>query len=293
MKDTIRVVAVQFELRRVASVEDFYERLAFHVGVAGDYQADFVVFPELFTMQLLSAAPRKLSAAEGIDELTRHTPRLVEQLRDLALRRKVNIIGGSHLTRLANGEVRNICHVVLRDGTVHERHKIHPTSNERSGWSVTGGDHLAPVQTDCGPVGVAICYDSEFPELPRKLTDDGALILFVPFCTDSRQGYLRVRHCTAARTIENQIYAVMAGDVGVLTNVENMDINFAQSCVLAPCDIPFARDGVMADVTENLEGIAVADLDMKLIAWARSEGSVRNLADRRSDLYRVEWTRKS
>jgi predicted amidohydrolase len=51
------------------------------------------------------------------------------------------------------------------------------------------------IQTDIGPIGVLICYDSEFPELARRLVDEGARIIFVPFCTDNRQGYLRVRYC--------------------------------------------------------------------------------------------------
>ena len=49
-----------------------------------------------------------------------------------------------------------------------------------------------------------ICYDSEFPELARHLADQGAMILFVPFCTDTSNGYYRVRHCAQARAIELQ-----------------------------------------------------------------------------------------
>jgi predicted amidohydrolase len=145
------------------------------------------------------------------------------------------------------------------------------------------------IPTDCGPIGVLICYDSEFPELARRLVDEGARMLFVPFCTDNRQGYLRVRYCSQARAIENQCYVVLSGNVGNLPNVENMDIQYAQSCILTPCDFPFARDGVAAEASENVETVTVADLDLSDLAWAKSQGTVRNLRDRRFDLYKTVW----
>ncbi len=135
-----------------------------------------------------------------------------------------------------------------------------------------------------------ICYDSEFPELARRLTDEGARILFTPFCTDSRQGYLRVRYCCQARAIENQLYVVTSGCTGNLPNVENMDINYAQSAILTPCDFPFAREGIAAEINENVEAVVMADLDLTDLSWARAQGTVRNLRDRRFDLYRVQWT---
>ena len=126
--------------------------------------------------------------------------------------------------------------------------------------------------------------------LCRRLADEGARIIFVPFCTDSRQGYLRVRYCAQARAIENQCFTVLSGNVGNLPNVANMDIQYAQSCILTPCDFPFARDGIAAEASENVEMVTVADLNLATLAWARYEGSVRNFRDRRLDLYRTTWS---
>src|SRR5690606_17915391 len=110
--------------------------------------------------------------------------------------------------------------------------KIHPTPNEKFWWNIKGGDELSVINTDCGPVGVLICYDSEFPELARHLADQGANIIFIPFLTDERQSYNRVRYCAQARAIENQCYVAMAGNVGNLPRVQNMDIHYAQSCII-------------------------------------------------------------
>jgi len=161
--------------------------------------------------------------------------------------------------------------------------------NEVYWWNIEGGHSLNAIQTDCGPIGVLICYDAEFPELTRHLADQGIQILFVPFCTDERQSYLRVRYCCQARAIENQFYVVMSGNVGNLPGVANMDIQYAQSCILTPCDFPFARDGIAADTTPNVEMVAFADLRPETLQMARNSGTVQNLRDRRHDLYSVKW----
>lgn len=292
LPDTVRVGTVQYKQRRVHSFEEFLDVVAYFVDVVADYKGDFVVFPELFTLQLLSIENQRLSPAESIEALTKYTPRFREAMRDMALRYNINIIGGSHPTRVESGRVENISYVFLRDGTVHEQPKIHPTPNEVYWWNIEGGSKLNAIQTDCGPIGVLICYDAEFPELARHLTDQGIQILFVPFCTDERQSYLRVRYCCQARAVENQTYVVMSGNVGNLPNVANMDIQYAQSCILTPCDFPFARDGIAADTTPNVETVAIADLRPDTLTMARNSGTVKNLRDRRHDLYHLQWRGK-
>ena len=287
--ESVRLATCQFQARAVASFEEFIRNVEYFVDVASDYRSDFIVFPELFTLQLLAFEKRELSPAEAIDRLTEHTPNLVAELSRMALSYNINIIGGSHPTRADDGDIQNVAYVCLRDGSVHSQEKIHPTPNERYWWNIKGGDRIDAIQTDCGPIGVLICYDSEFPELARRLVDEGARIVFVPFCTDSRQGYLRVRYCSQARAIENQCYVVLSGNVGNLPNVENMDIQYAQSCILTPCDFPFARDGIAAEASENVETLTISDVNLADLTWARAEGTVQNLSDRRFDLYRIHW----
>ena len=291
-QDVVRVATVQYLQRKVDSFEDFVKYVRYFVDVVADYKGDFVVFPELLTLQLLSIEDQELSPSESIEALTKYTPRFKEVMRDMALSFNVNIIAGSHPTRVESGRVENIAYVFLRDGRIFEQPKIHPTPNEVYWWNIEGGDKLEVIDTDCGPIGVLICYDSEFPELSRHLVAQGVQILFVPFCTDERQGYLRVRYCCQARAVENQIYVIMSGNVGNLPNVANMDIQYAQSCILTPCDFPFARDGIAADTTPNVETVAFADLRPEELLTARNNGTVQNLKDRRHDLYQVKWLKR-
>jgi predicted amidohydrolase/GNAT superfamily N-acetyltransferase len=285
----VRVAAVQYQMRAVTSFEEFAQQVEYFVDSVSDYKADFAVFPELFTLQLLSIDNKHIPAAQAIAALSRYTEQLKELMSHLAVAYNVNIIGGTHPSREADGEVYNICYIYLRDGSVYQQRKIHPTPSERYWWNIRGGNSVNVIETDCGPIGVLVCYDCEFPELPRHLIDQGMHILFVPFMTDERQSYLRVRYCAQARAVENQCYVVMAGNVGNLPAVENIDVQYAQSCVLSPCDFSFARDGIAADTTPNVEMVAIADLSIDALLSARQGGTVRNLKDRRFDLYSVQW----
>ncbi|HET7301661.1 MAG TPA: carbon-nitrogen hydrolase family protein, partial [Oleiagrimonas sp.] len=289
LPDSVRVASVQYQQRPIASFGDFAAQVEYFTDIAADYNSDFVAFPELITLQLLSTEDYELSPFDTIRKLSEYTPEVKKLFSRLAVDYNINIIAGSHPTEQPNGDIHNVCYVCLRDGSIHEREKLHPTPSERNVWNITGGENAAVIPTDCGPIGVMICYDTEFPEVARHLVDQGALMLFVPFCTDVREGYLRVRYCAQARAIENQCYIVMSGNVGNLPRVNNFDIQYGQSCILTPSDFPFARDGIAADSTPNIETVLFADLRLESLATARNSGTVQNLKDRRFDLYETRW----
>lgn len=293
LPSSVRVATVQFQMRRISAIDEFEEQVEYWIDVASDYNADFVVFPELFTLELLSIEKKKLGPVEAIEKVADYTDRYCRFMERMAVSYNINIVGGSHPTRVEGGEMRNISYVFLRDGSTHTQEKLHPTPSERRWWNIRGGYGASVIPTDCGPIGVMICYDSEFPEMARHLVDQGAMLLFVPFCTDERRGYLRVRYCCQARAVENQCYVVTSGVVGNLPNVENMDIHYAESAILTPSDFPFARDGVAADTAPNTETIAIADLSIDDLLTSRQSGAVQNLRDRRFDLYRVDWAERT
>jgi predicted amidohydrolase len=155
-----------------------------------------------------------------------------------------------------------------------------------------GGDKLKCFDTDFGKIGILVCYDVEFPELARMLSDEGMKILFVPFWTDTKNAYQRVRLCSQARAIENECYVAITGSVGNLPRVENMDIQYSQSAVFSPSDFAFPHDAIVAEATPNTEMTLIADLDLDLLKDLNTSGAVRNLRDRRKDLYSVSWVVK-
>jgi predicted amidohydrolase/ribosomal protein S18 acetylase RimI-like enzyme len=281
----VRICAVQYQMRRIVSFEEFAKQCAYFVDVASDYKCDFILFPELFTMQLLSFIKAERPGL-AVRKLAEYTPQYLELFSGLALRHDINIIGGS-IFAVEHERLYNIAYLFHRNGGIDKQYKLHVTPNERRWWGVEPGKTLEVFETDKGKISIQICYDVEFPELGRLAAEQGAEIFFVPFCTDERYGYLRVRYCAQARCIENHVYVALAGNVGNLPDVENMDVQYAQSGILTPSDIPFSRDAVASECTPNIETVIVDDVDLELLSRHKQTGNVLNWKDRRTDLYEV------
>jgi predicted amidohydrolase/ribosomal protein S18 acetylase RimI-like enzyme len=281
----VRVAAVQHQVRRTQNFQAFADQLEYFVEAASGYRADFVVFPEFVSMQLLSQPGlERLAAREGVLKLATLANEYLELVSSLARRFGIHIIAGTHPMEL-RGTLYNVCPFVFPDGRIQLQPKLHITPGEKAYWGLEGGSDLGLMHTPKAKVGVLICYDVEFPEAARYLSDRGAEILFVPYCTDDRQGYCRVRVCSQARAIENQIYVVTAGIIGNLPSVAAMDIHYGQAAVFTPSDFEFARDGIQAEADPNVEMLLVTDLDIDDLHRTRASGSVRPRLDRRRDLF--------
>lgn len=283
----VRLAAVQWQMRKVASFEDFAQQSRFFVDVASDYRCDFVVFPELFTLQLLSLASN-VRPGLAARELAAWTPQYLELFGALAVEYNINIVGGSQFT-IEDGRLYNIAYLFRRNGTMAKQYKLHITPSERRWWGVEGGKSLEVFETDRGRVAINVCYDVEFPELARVAARHGAQLLFVPFNTDQRSGYLRVRHCAQARAIENHLAVVIAGCTGNLPSVPNADIHYAQSAILLPCDVAFPRDGVADECQPNAETVVISEVDVAQLRRHRATGSTTNWNDRRHDLFELHY----
>lgn len=278
-----RIACIQYQLRAISDFKAFEEQVSFFVDSAEDYGADFILLPEFFSTQLMSFLPEK-EPVNAIRHLAEYTDEVKALLCGLAKRFGVHIIGGTHPT-VREGRLYNTSFFFWPDGSSAHQDKIHITPTEREYWRVEAGDGLRVFETEKGKVAIAICYDCEFPELVRSLADAGAEIVFVPFCTDDRQGFLRVLYSAHARAIENQFFVAIAGTVGNLPRVAYMATNYGRAAILTPSDFMFARDGIAAEGDVGQEMIVVADVDLDLIEEARKNGSVTNFYDRRRELY--------
>jgi predicted amidohydrolase len=208
----------------------------------------------------------------------------MELMARLAREHGVYIVAGSTPIE-RDGKIFNVSPLFTPDGRAVIQPKLHITPAERRDWGITAGDELRVISTPKARVGIVICYDSEFPEVARYLVDQGAEILFVPYCTDNRSAHLRVRLCCQARAIENQVYVATAGVIGNLPSVDAMDINYGRAAVFTPSDFEFARDGVQAQADSNVETVLVTDLDINDLYRSRASGSVTQRLDRRTDLF--------
>lgn len=286
-KTVVRVGALQWQMRQVPSFEIFKEQVEYFVDVVSGYNSDFVVFPEYFNAPLMSLSGGR-DDANAIRNLAGYTEELCEFMQSLAIQYNINVVAGS-MPQYQENVLNNVSFLFRRDGTYDAQYKLHITPDEDHYWGLKGGNKLNVFETDVGKIGILVCYDVEFPELARLLAEKGVQILFVPYWTDTKAAYLRVRRCAQARAIENECYVVITGSVGNIPNISNMDIQYSQSAVFSPSDFAFPHDAVIAEATPNTEMSLILDLDLDLLKELRHQGSVRNLANRRLDLYRVTW----
>lgn len=285
IKKVVRLGLVQWQMRPYKSVEEVLQQAEYFVDALSGYRSDFALFPEFFNAPLM-AEYNHLSGADAIRKLAEFTEQIKDEFSRLSVAYNINIITGS-MPEIVDGVLYNAGYLCKRNGTIERYEKIHVTPDEEKVWGMKGGKQIKAFNTDCGKIGVLICYDSEFPELSRILANDGMNILFVPFLTDTQNGFFRVKNCSQARAIENECYVAIAGSVGNLPNVHNMDIQYAQSTVFTPCDFAFPTDGIKAQATPNSEMVLIADVDIDLLTELHNFGSVKNLKDRRLDLYDV------
>ncbi|SNR40047.1 Predicted amidohydrolase [Hymenobacter mucosus] len=290
-KSNVRIGIVQWQMRATQNLEDFFQQMEFFVDTVSGYKADCVLFPEFFNAPMM-ALTNEESPAVAIRSMAAFTEPIKTKMMELAVSYNINVIAGS-MPLYDDGKLYNVSYLCRRDGTVDEQYKLHVTPDEASYWGMRGGDKLKCFDTDFGKIGILICYDAEFPELARMLSDEGMKILFVPFWTDTKNAYQRVRLCAQARAIENECYVAITGSVGNLPRVENMDIQYSQSAVFSPSDFAFPHDAIVAEATPNTEMTLIADLDLDLLKDLNTSGAVRNLRDRRKDLYSVSWVKKT
>jgi predicted amidohydrolase/GNAT superfamily N-acetyltransferase len=284
-KDIVRIGLVQWQMRPYQQVEELLQQAEYFIDAVSDYESDFILFPELFNAPLMGKFNNK-DSRKAIRELAQYTQPIKEAMSRMAISYNVNIIAGS-MPEVRNNKVYNTCYVLQRNGKIDQMDKIHITPSEEYDWHIQGGEIIKVIDTDVAKIGIQVCYDVEFPEMSRLLAEQGMQLLFVPFLTDTQNAYNRVRYCAQARAIENECFVAIAGNVGNLPKVSNMDLQFAQSAVLTPSDFAFPVNGVKAEATPNTEMIVVSDVDLSLLTELHTYGSVQTMKDRRKDLYQL------
>ncbi|HDZ07575.1 carbon-nitrogen hydrolase family protein [Pseudohongiella sp.] len=279
----VRIAAVQYLLRQINDWSGFENQVRFIMKAAGDYKPQFVLLPEILTTQLLSFMDTT-DLRTSVRNMNDYTRRYKDLMQELAAQWDVHLIGGTHPSLKEDGSLVNTAYYFTPGGEIYEQDKIHRTRWEREKWDTAAGEKLHLFETPFGKIAILICYDIEFPELSRMVCEAGADILMVPSCTDDRQGFLRVRYCCHARAIENQVYVVMTSTVGNLA-VEGLGMHYGQASIITPSDFSFARDGIAAEGTPNIEQIVVADVDLQDLVTNRLSGTTIPLYDKRKNIY--------
>lgn len=278
--ERIRVASLQYFIRPVQTFEQFRDQVTSLVETAADYKCHLMVFPEYFTVQLLTLGNIKRPIKEQIIDLAKQVPRYIEIFSQLAKEFKIYIVAGTiPVLGDDNITIHNESFFFNPSGKHEVQGKLHMTRFEVEDWDVAPRNKLKIFETEFGRVAINICYDIEFPEIARAAARQDAHIIIVPSCTDDRQGFLRVRYCAHARAIENQIYVINSCTVGSLPMVPAVSLNYGQAAILTPSDFAFSRDGILAEGNINQEMMVIGELNLKTISHGRSSGTVLPLLD--------------
>lgn len=285
----VRVASLQYFIRPVSSAAHFQDQVSALVETAADYGCQIVLFPEYFTVQLLTLGDVRAPIKGQIRGLAAHGESFIALMADLAKRHGLYLVAGTIPTiDPGTNLLHNDSHFFGPDGRMGTQGKLHMTRFESEDWSVHPRNRLKVFSTPFGKVAITICYDVEFPEIARAAAWAGAHILLVPSCTDDRQGFLRVRYCAHARAIENQMYVIVSHTVGSLPMVPAVSLNYGQAAILTPSDFPFSRDGILAEGHPNQEMMVIGDLNLETILQARTSGTVLPLNDSRNTASMLE-----
>lgn len=279
---SLRVAACAYPIERLESFVAFAQKQEFLVERAVQEGARLLVFPEYASMELTSILPpeqqgdlqRELLAMQGL------LPDYLATYAALAKKHGVYILGPSFPERSPeDGAFRNRNRLHAPSGDAGVAEKVQMTRFEREEWGIAPGRGSHVFHTEIGVIGVAICYDAEFPLLVRRQVEAGAEIILVPSCTDTLAGYHRVAISCRARALENQCFVVQAPTVGGAAWSIAVDQNWGAAAVYGPVDRGFASDGVVAQGALDAPGWVFGDVDLTELARVRREGQVTNHGD--------------
>ncbi|MCL4767616.1 MAG: carbon-nitrogen hydrolase family protein [Hyphomicrobiaceae bacterium] len=279
-RDLLEVAVAQYPIGQPATMAEWREKAASWVARGAATGARLLVFPEYgaieaaatFGAGIASDLQATLAAVAGIaDEMNAFYA-------GLAASHGVHILGPSGPVRRADGAFVNAARLVTPAGRAGVQEKLIMTPFERD-WGIAPGRVLRVFETALGRIGVAICYDSEFPLLVRAMTEAGANLVLIPSCTERISGYHRVRAAACARALESQIATAVSPTVGEAPWSPAVDRNAGAAGIYVPPEAGLSLTGVLAEGRLDEPGWVAAEIDFTALGGLRTGGEMRNATD--------------
>lgn len=269
----LRLAVSAWEVGRVDGVPGFARRLDAAVAEARAAGAELLLLPEYAAME--AAIQPVPDAAAELATACSQADALLAAMRDAALRHRAWLAPGT-LPMRCGAVIYNRAPLIAPDGRIAFQDKRLMTRFEDEIWGVKGGNWPGVFETPWGRIGIAVCFDAEFPTLVRAQAEAGAWLVLIPACTDTAHGAERVRLSARARAMENQCFTALAPTIGLAPWLGTLDVNTGRAGIYGPVDRGFASDGIIAEGAPETPGWLYADLDPARLARVREDGAVRN-----------------
>jgi len=275
----IRIATAQYPIDKLSDLAAARDKLTRWVTEAADSGAELLVFPEYGAMELAATAGEQVAAdiPASLEAVSRALPEADAVYADLARRHRVHILAASGPLRRADRYV-NAARLITPDGRIGIQEKRIMTPFEQE-WGIASGTALRVFETALGCIGVAICYDSEFPLLVRAQAEAGAELFLVPSCTERVSGAHRVRTAALARALENTCAVAVSPLVGEAPWCPAVDVNTGIAGVYVPAEAGLSDTGVLAEGQLSQPGWVFADIDLVALRALRTCGEMRNAQD--------------
>lgn len=275
----MRLATLAWPVEPTADVAAYAAKLDHWAVQAKQAGADLLHMPEYACVELGAAlAGGAPDAGTELRAMVAQSGAILDAMRATARRHALWLQPGTLPVR-DGARIVNRAPLIAPDGRLAFQEKRQMTRFEDERWGIAAGAPPQVFDTPWGLVGIAICYDAEFPKLVRAQVEAGAWLILVPTCTDTRHGYARVRIGAAARAMENQCFVAVAPTVGGFAASVALDENHGAAAVFGPVDRGFAEDGVVASLALDTPGLLFTDLDPARLAAVRADGAVRNHRD--------------
>jgi predicted amidohydrolase len=277
---SVRIATAAYPLDALPTIGAVEDKIARWVAEAAGAGAELLVFPEYGAMEL--AAPAGEAVCASLDASLEAVSAALDHIdsvhADLAARHRVHILAASGPRRGTDGRYSNTARFFAPSGRSGSQDKRIMTPFEHD-WGIAPGKRTHVFETTLGRIGIAVCYDSEFPLLVRAMVEAGARIVLVPSCTEFVSGYHRVRTSAMARALEGTCAAVVSPTVGDSTWSPAIDHNNGAAGIYVPAEAGLSDTGVLAEGALNAPGWVHATVDLAALARLADSGEMRNRAD--------------
>jgi predicted amidohydrolase len=279
-QQSVRVAAAQYPIDQLATFDAWAGKMSAWVATGTATGAQLLVFPEYGAIELAATCgPTVYSDLQAtLGAVADLGPAMETTLTALARRHDVHILAGSGPARRTDGRYVNRARLITPQGGIGIQDKLIMTPFEVA-WGVVPGETLRVFETNLGRIGIAICYDCEFPLLVRAQAEAGAEIILIPSCTERLSGFHRVRAGAVARALESQIATVTSPTIGDALWSPAVDRNTGAAGIFTPPEAQVAETGVLAEGRFNEPGWIAATIDLAALRRIRTTGEMRNDAD--------------
>ncbi|EMC92635.1 hypothetical protein BAUCODRAFT_125614 [Baudoinia panamericana UAMH 10762] len=277
-----------------------FQKAANYIRNAAKVGTQLAVLPEY---HLLNWLPQDAKFKEACG----HWETYLNKYRELAKECNINIVPGTivelHDAGTDEERLENVAYFITNVGEIAGKYvkKNLWGSIERLHLTSSSMDPHPVFDTPLGKVGMLICWDLAFPEAFREMISKGAMIIIIPTfwtLTDCSKAGLAINPVAEGLFLDSMLTArcfenTCGKPCGTLGEIRRLTtttaIIFANAggppgkgyAGLSQVCVPYA--GAITRLGSCAEGMAIVDLDMKIVEDAEDNYQVR------ADLARSDW----